>query len=105
MDEINGYRCLCPPDRTGPHCQDSMSLQDDENKHEYVKGEFPTFISLFPPTQKQESIAPVTAMLPWMEPAGKKTATFVIAPMERWCAQRYALIDTVVDAFISTFLC
>lgn len=24
VDEINGYRCLCPPDRTGPHCQEGI---------------------------------------------------------------------------------
>lgn len=28
-------------------------------------------------------------MLPRMEPAGKKTATFVTAQMEKCCAQRY----------------
>lgn len=22
VDEINGYRCLCPPDRTGPYCHE-----------------------------------------------------------------------------------
>lgn len=26
VDEINGYRCLCPPDRTGSHCQEGSSL-------------------------------------------------------------------------------
>lgn len=25
VDEINGYRCLCPPDRTGPHCHEGRS--------------------------------------------------------------------------------
>lgn len=25
VDEINGYRCLCPPDRTGSHCQEGSS--------------------------------------------------------------------------------
>ena len=24
VDEINGYRCLCPPERTGPQCQEGV---------------------------------------------------------------------------------
>lgn len=27
VDEINGYRCLCPPDRTGPHCHEGRNLK------------------------------------------------------------------------------
>lgn len=25
VDEINGYRCLCPPDRTGPYCHEGAA--------------------------------------------------------------------------------
>lgn len=26
IDEINGYRCTCPPGRVGPRCQEGISI-------------------------------------------------------------------------------
>ncbi|KAM4607893.1 protein jagged-1b [Polymixia lowei] len=33
VDEINGYRCLCPSDRTGPHCQEVTRRPCSVNGH------------------------------------------------------------------------
>lgn len=31
IDEINGYRCLCPPDRIGPHCHEGKTCTRSSN--------------------------------------------------------------------------
>lgn len=96
VDEINGYRCLCPPDRTGSHCQEGSSLhmmgKTTPNKYENEGGKkiiienISNNVTAF--TQLQENLAPLMDTSPLMEWNGMKTATLATVPMGKLCAQR-----------------
>lgn len=74
VDEINGYRCLCPPDRTGSHCQEGSSLhmmgKTTPNKYEnegekIIIENISNNVTAF--TQLQENLAPLMDTPPLME--------------------------------------
>lgn len=97
LDEINGYRCLCPPDRTGPHCHEGRSLQVQSTnmiKSKHISN----IVSAFMP-QWWENLALLMDTSPSMESNGMKTVTPATALMGKLCAQRY------VNTYSVKYLC
>jgi len=95
VDEINGYRCLCPPDRTGPHCQEGTSLHKmimrdtstlQAHRLQYI---FILILWLSFLTQWHGNPAPSMDTPPPMDSNGRTTATLAIAWMGKLCAQRF----------------